>query len=124
MGLKNCLVIYVPNTSRVPRRRKLKPLTRKRQDGKSEREVEKYIEEFEENQHKEYMKIKIELGEVASVKLEQSDLAWEITAASSLPKVPTPVNHRLITDNKLTFMNMKWLNQISAGYVPRDGYIT
>ena len=75
MGLKNFLVIYVSNTSRVPRRRKLKPLTRKRQDGKSEREVEKYIEEFEENQHKEYMKIKIELGEVASVKLEQSDLA-------------------------------------------------
>jgi len=52
----------------------LKPLTRKRQE-KSEREVERYIEEFEENQHKEYMKIKIELGEVASVKLEQSDLA-------------------------------------------------
>ena len=68
------LVIYIPNTSRVPIRRKLKPLTGKRHDGKSER-VEKYIEEFEENQHKEYMKIKIELGEVASVKLEQSDLA-------------------------------------------------
>jgi len=73
--LCNFLVIYIPNTTRVPIRRKLKPLTRKGQDGKSERKVEKYIEEFEENQHKEYIQIKIELGEVASVKLEKSDLA-------------------------------------------------
>lgn len=68
-------MIYIRNTSRVPIRRKLKSLTRKRQDGTSGRKVEKYIEEFEENQHKEYIQIKIELGEVASVKLEKSDLA-------------------------------------------------
>lgn len=67
-------MIYIPNTSRVPKRRRLWPLTSKRKDGKSERKME-YIEEFEENGHKEYMKIKIELGEVASVKLEHSDLA-------------------------------------------------
>ena len=75
MILCNFLVIYIPNTTQIPIRRKLKSLTRKQQDGKSERKVEKYIEEFEENQHKEYIQIKIELGEVASVKLEKSDLA-------------------------------------------------
>ena len=104
---------YIPNTSRVfP-----KLLTSKRQNGGKS----SFIEEVEEKEHEEYMKVKVELGEVASVKLEQSDLAWiQITTASPelgghvklqifvsiqpslAPEVLPPVNHRPNTDNKLT----------------------
>ena len=59
-------MICIPNTSRVfP-----KLLTSKRQNGGKS----SFIEEVEEKEHEEYMKVKVELGEV-SVKLEQSDIA-------------------------------------------------
>ena len=63
-------VIYIPNTSRVPVRRK----TLQRKNGKISEHLEKFIEEHQEKEHNEYMAIKIELGEAVSVKLEKSDL--------------------------------------------------
>ena len=63
-----CLVIYVSNPMKA--RRKLKPLVRKKPND----EKPSYIERLEEEEHLEYMKIKVELGQV-SIKQENCNRA-------------------------------------------------